>query len=83
MNQLYETTWRNKFLTIAATSIDDMIARLSAAVEELQHMRDAGITLDPDGDTEGDYALLVTSDPVVAEKFGLEAGEDEDELIVE
>jgi hypothetical protein len=37
------------------------------------------VTLDPDGDTTGDYALLRTEDPDVARRFGFEDEEGEEE----
>ncbi len=67
----YVTLWRNKFLTVKAKNIDDMIARLAAAAEELEAMRVAGVTLDPEGSTKDDYALLVTTDPELAKRFGM------------
>lgn len=77
---MYEMMWRNKFLTLEAKTIDDMIEGLSAAVNDLKEMKAAGITLDEDGPTSDDYARLITDDPKVAEKFGLEKPEwDEEE----
>jgi hypothetical protein len=63
--------WRNKFLTIHAKSLDEMIASLSAAAAELERMKNDGVTLEPDGGTGDDYAHLVTTDPKVAEKYGM------------
>ncbi len=73
----YSTTWRNKWLTAHAVTIDDMIEALEAAAQELRTMRDAGIWLD--GAADDDYAQLVTTDPAAAEKFGLHEDEYEDE----
>ena len=67
----YVRTWRNKFLTIDATSLDELIEIFQAAARELEAMRADGVTLDPDG-TADDYATLVTTDPQVAKKYGLE-----------
>jgi len=79
----YELLWRNKFLTIEAKTIDDMIQSLQSAVDELQTMKEVGVTLDETGGTADDYARLITTDPSVAEKFGFEMEEwdwdDEDE----
>lgn len=63
--------WRNKFLTLGANSIDEMIATVGEAKATLEAMRDAGVTLDPDGGTGDDYAQLVTTDPDVARKFDM------------
>lgn len=68
----YVRIWRNKFLTLEAKSIDDMITTLQAAAAELQAMRADGVTLDPEGGTADDYAYLVTTDPEVAKKYGME-----------
>jgi hypothetical protein len=71
-NTVYSCWWRNKWLTADAQTIDDMINMLQAAAAALGEMRDAGVTLDPEGDAQNDYARLITSDPAVADKFGFE-----------
>jgi hypothetical protein len=78
----YEYLWRNKWLTANAKTLDDMIVILRAAADELQAMRDAGVWLEDNGSQEDDYAFLYTTDPQVAEKFGfqLEEFEDEEEI---
>jgi hypothetical protein len=68
----YVRLWRNKLLTLEANTIDDMIATLQASAAELQAMRADGVTLDPDGGTADGYAYLVTNDPEVARKYGME-----------
>ena len=68
----YVRLWRNKFLTLEAKKIDDMIATLHAAAAELQAMREDGVTMDPEGGTADDYAYLVTTDPEIAKKHGME-----------
>jgi hypothetical protein len=68
----YETLWRNKWLTSEAKTIDDMIASLKAAADHLDEMRKAGVTLEDTGGVADDYASLVTTDPEVAKKFGME-----------
>jgi hypothetical protein len=52
--------------------MDEMIRALGNAADELKCMRDDGVTLDPQGGTSDDYAYLVTSDPTVAKKYGME-----------
>lgn len=59
----YVLSWRNKWLTAEAKSIEDMIHHLRSAADQLEAMRQDGVTLD--------YARLVTTDPKVAEKYGL------------
>lgn len=67
----YVTTWRNKWLTAEAKSVDDMIEMLRSAAAHLEQMRDDGVFLEDDGGVGDDYARLVTTDPKVAEKYGL------------
>jgi hypothetical protein len=67
----YEMLWRNKWITSDAKTIDNMIDSLRAAAERLDEMRKAGVTLAGDGAGD-DYAALVTTDPNVANKFGME-----------
>lgn len=45
---------RNKFLTIEAKSIGEMIENLEAASDMLRKMRDDGVTLDTPGGTADD-----------------------------
>jgi hypothetical protein len=68
----YMTLWRNKFKTTSSTSLDEMIATLQDATRTLEAMRADGVTLDPDGGTGDDYARLVTTDPQVAKKYGMD-----------
>lgn len=65
----YETTWRNKFLTIDAKTIAEMAEKLEHAAAALRQMATDGIQLE--GGAENDYACLTTYDPKVAEKWGI------------
>lgn len=67
----YVTTWRNKWLTAEAKSIEDMINMLRSAADHLDQMRRDGVFLEDNGGVGDDYAHLVTTDPKVAEKYGL------------
>jgi hypothetical protein len=67
----YVTLWRNKFLTIEATKIDQMIESLRGAQQTLEAMRSDGVYLDPEGGTSDDYAYLVTHDPEIAKKYDM------------
>ena len=67
----YVQLWRNKFLTIEAKSIDEMIENLQDASDMLRKMRDDGVTLDTHGGTADDYAQLVTTDPDIARKYDM------------
>jgi len=79
MEKQFSYVWRNKFLTLDAESIDDMIAGLEGAADYLQQMKDAGVVLDPNSDIGHDFAMLVTSDPSVAERFDFDPDEEEEE----
>ncbi|MBA3311986.1 MAG: nucleotidyltransferase family protein [Planctomycetota bacterium] len=68
----YMTLWRNKWLTSEAKTMDDMISTLRVAADRLQAMKDDGVHLDQNGGTTDDYAYLITYDPAVAKKWGLE-----------
>lgn len=74
---MYEMTWRNKFLTVDANNIDEMVDTLQSAADSLRAMANDGVKLDPEGGTADDYALLITEDAAVAEKYGFETPEDE------
>ncbi len=67
----YVLLWRNKFSTIDAKSIDDMIETLSGAADGLRRMKADGVTLDPERGTGDDYAYLTTTDADVAKKYGM------------
>ncbi len=75
----YELTWRNKWLTAEASSIDDMAASLQGAADELREMKARGVVLADTGTVTDDYAFLQTDDPEVAKEFGFEPVEEEDE----
>ena len=66
----YIMLWRNKWLTAESKSIDDMIQALRAAADELEAMRNDGVTLDLEaGGIDDDYARLTTTDPEIAKKY--------------
>lgn len=77
MEPRYYLIWRNKFLTTDAESIEDMIAGLEAAVQQLREMEEAGVWLE--GGAADDYAYLVTENEDVAEEYGFEEEDEEDE----
>lgn len=85
----YITLWRNKWLTAQAETLDEMIMSLKGAARDLDSMRRDGVVLEEGDGTADDYALLVTTDPDVAKKYGMleesefwsvdEEGSDEEE----
>jgi hypothetical protein len=77
--------WRNRFLTVDDTSIEEMADSLEAAAARLREMAEEGIQLAEDSGMEDDHALLVTYDESVADAFefeedenGLEPDEDDE-----
>lgn len=67
---MYTRLWRNKFLTLYVTSLDEMVVALTDAAAELQAISATGkVTLDSGGVAD-DYAVLLTDDPDVAQQFG-------------
>ena len=54
-------------------SLDDLLERLQGTAGELEAMRDDGVTLE----RTGDHACLVTTDPDVVRKYGMQ---DESEI---
>ena len=60
-----------KRLTAEAKSLNEMAEGLQSAAGTLRAMLADGVILDPKGGTSADYARLVTSDPIVAKKYGM------------
>lgn len=67
----YVRIWRNKLLTLETKSLEELIATLQEAAADLQAMRADGVVLEPEGATADDHATLVTTDPSVAQKYGM------------
>ena len=42
-------------------------------------LKDLAVRLDPGGDTDHGFPLLTTDDPQIAERFGFESPEEEDD----
>jgi len=75
----FTRTWRNKFLTLDANSLEEMVEGLKTATAELVEMQKTGqVTLE--GGADDDYALLVTHDEDVARKFGFEEDQEFEEI---
>jgi hypothetical protein len=74
----YVLLWRNKFSTVDAKSLDDMIETLNGAADELRRMKADGVTIDPEGGTGDRYARLTTTDADVAKKYDMH---DESEFV--
>ena len=66
----YITTWRNKWITSGAGSIDDFIKVYESLAEKFRQWKEWGITLEDDGGRGDDYSSFVTDDMDVAIKAG-------------
>ncbi len=66
----YVSTWRNKWITSDASSIDDFIKTFEAVVKMFKEWKEMGINLGPDSSTGDDYAEFYTDDMDVAIKAG-------------
>ena len=75
----YSPAWMSKYLTVGSRILKDLAVRLEAAAAALRGMRAPGVRPDPDGDTDNGFPLLTTDDPQVAERFGFEPPEEEDD----
>lgn len=75
----YVSTWRNKWITSQASSIDDFIDTFEALAKMFKEWKEMGIRLDPDSSTGDDYAEFYTDDMDVAIKasFTFYMGDDE------
>ena len=75
----YQYCLCNKCLFLNDGTIEEVIYSLEWATGLLQEMNARGVTLDPDSVHYG-RALLVTDDPAVADEFGFEKAEEDDDL---
>ncbi len=68
--QVFEVTWRAKWLADGAKTIEQMAEALEAEAAHLRELAAAGVEL---ADVvEDDYAFLTTTDPEVAAKYEFE-----------
>jgi hypothetical protein len=66
-----------KYLLTDSKSMDEIVARLEAAVEEARAMGAAGVTVYTPG-FGNDFPTLITEDPLIAERFGFAPPDPED-----
>jgi hypothetical protein len=75
--QVFEVTWRAKWLADGAKTIEQMAEALEVEAAHLRELAAAGVEL---ADVvEDDYAFLTTTDPEVATKYEFEQVEQEEE----
>jgi len=75
----YSLVWMSKYLTVGSRSLKDLAVRLEAAAAALRGMRVPGVRPDPGGDTDHGFPVPTTDDPQIAERFGFEPPEEEDD----
>ena len=68
--EVYITTWRNKWITAKAGTIDDFISIFEELAEMFRRWKEAGIKLDLDSGIGDDYADFYTEDKEVAIREG-------------
>jgi len=75
----YISTWRNKWITANAGSIDDFINTFKNLAKMFKEWKEMGINLHPGSSTGNDYAEFYTDDMDMAIKarFTAYIGEDE------
>lgn len=64
------STWRNKWITSHANTIDDFISIFEALSKQFRQWKEWGTTLEDDGGVGDDYATFITDDMDVAIKAG-------------
>jgi hypothetical protein len=75
--QVFETTWRAKWLADGATTVEQMAGALEDEAARLRSLAAAGVELVDV--IEDDYAFLTTTDPEIAAKYKFEPVEEEEE----
>ena len=63
-------TWRNKWITAHAGSIDDFIKTFETLANKFRQWKEWGIRLIEDGAVSNDYATFVTDNVNIAIKAG-------------
>lgn len=76
----YLMIWRDDSISANAQSIDDLIRDSKEAADELEAMKADGVILAPHIPVEDGKAVFVTTDPVIAKKYGMH---DESEFLDE
>lgn len=65
---IYMTTWRNKWITSDAKTIDDFINTFEFLAKKFKQWKEWGIQLSDDGGVGDDYATFTTDNMEVAIK---------------
>ena|SRR5438552_18759027 len=78
--KLYEYYFLPKYILGEPQTLDDIISALRAEANGLAEMKAAGVAFDPEScDASDGHVTLTTTDPKVAERYGFETFEDDDD----
>ncbi|TKJ23929.1 MAG: hypothetical protein CEE43_01835 [Promethearchaeota archaeon Loki_b32] len=66
----YISTWRNKWITSHAATIDDFIDTFESLTKQFRQWKEWGIKLNDNNGVGDDYATFITDDMDVAIKAG-------------
>ena len=77
-SRVYERFWANKWILDGCASLTEMAHGLREAADELEDMAKSG-RVAMQGDVDNGMVMLTTTDPVVAEDFGFDRSEDDDD----
>jgi hypothetical protein len=77
MTQRWDSIWRAKWTADGAKSVAEIASKLRAEADHLDEMAKAGVELQTE--VADDYAFLETADPSVAERFGFQLTEPDEE----
>ena len=68
--KMYMVTWRNKWITSGAKTIDDFIQTFEALAKKFKLWKEWGIKFHDDESAEDDYATFITDNMDIAIKAG-------------
>ena len=71
------TTWRNKWITSNAATINDFISIFEALAKQFKNWQEWGIKLMDNGGVKDDYATFIVNDMDVAIRAGFAFKNDE------
>lgn len=82
---IYIRTWRNKWITSGAQSIDDFIEIFESIAKRFKQWKEWGIRLLDSGSVSDDYAMFGTDDMETAVKAGFTVyiGDDRETVYLE
>ena len=76
---IYEKSWRNKWLTCEAKSVNDMITSLEAAIAQLKELQAVKEITWNFKSADDDYIFYYTQNKEVARKYGMRRYDEDEE----